>query len=256
MVSNKDSIDNHTSDRIELLKKYLQFRRDTGEEGFWIDGDYPARKSPPRFNIKKGQKDAGGQRELEEIEKAVLICKKCPLGLYRLNPCFGKGDPEADLMLVGEGPGYEEDHQGIVFVGRAGKLLDRILNNVVDLNPSRVYITNIVKCHPMKDCHHTEKRGNDRPPNELESQTCISLYLNKQINLIRPKIITTLGSPATKTLLNTDKGITSLRGKVFDMKYGEIKIKFIPTYHPAYILRNPSMKNEVFEDFKLIRAML
>ena len=188
---------------------------------------------------------------LDKLKKEVLKCKKCPLGGTRLNPVFGEGNPKAKLMFVGEGPGYEEDHQGRPFVGRAGELLTKIIESI-NLKREDVYITNIVKCHPMIDPSNPEKRGNDRAPNNEEITKCIN-YLKQQIEIIKPKIICALGSVAAKTLLRSDKGIKELRGKKY--KYNDETI-IIPTYHPAALLRNPSLKKETWQDIKLIRELL
>lgn len=225
---------------VDILKKYFQFRQDAGEDGFWIDSV-----------VKSGNKS----EKLEKIKKEVLKCRKCPLGKYRLNPCFGKGNPESHIMFIGEGPGYEEDHSGIVFIGKAGKLLDRIIDEAFDLKSSMVYITNIVKCHPMKEPANPHKRANDRPPEPHEIEKCMP-YLIEQISLIKPEVIVTLGSPAAKTILKTDRGITGLRGKVFNIVFGKLEVKVVPTYHPAYLLRYPSKKEELFEDTKVVRSLL
>ncbi|MFW6129541.1 MAG: uracil-DNA glycosylase [Atribacterota bacterium] len=202
------------------------------------------------------QKKENKQKLIEELKTKVQECKECPLGEYRLNPCFGNGSYHAELMFVGEGPGYDEDHQGEVFVGRAGKLLDRILDKVLGLKRKNVFITNIVKCHPMKDPLHPNKRGNDRPPSEEEANICSGLYLINQIKLIKPRIIVTLGSTATKVMLDTQKGITRSRNKVYNKTYDDFEVKLVCTYHPAYLLRFPAKKKEEFEDFKLIRSLL
>lgn len=235
---------------LKMLKKYFQLRKDAGEDGFWADKRNTKAQAP-----KTVSKSNCKSEKLDKIKKDVLKCNKCPLGACRLNPCFGKGNPDSRLMFVGEGPGYEEDHTGIVFVGRAGKLLDRIIKEAFNLKSHMVYIANIVKCHPMRDPANPQKRGNDRPPAPQEIKQCIP-YLVEQVNLIRPEVIITLGSPATKTILNTDRGITGLRGKVFDVRWGEIDVKVVPTYHPAYLLRKPSEKEAFFEDMKIIRSLL
>jgi len=226
-------------DKKKLLQEYLNTRKDAGESGFWIEKNVVCKSD-----------------ELESLKQKALSCAACPLGQYRLNACFGNGNPEADLMFIGEGPGFEEDHRGVVFVGRAGKLLDKIIESTLGLKRKEVYITNIVKCHPMKDPKNPEKRGNDRPPSEEEANTCIELYLKKQISIIRPKIIAALGSPSAKMLLKTETGITGIRGQEFERNFADFKARIIPTYHPAYLLRNPPKKKEVFEDMKLIRSML
>ncbi|MGM0440802.1 MAG: uracil-DNA glycosylase [Elusimicrobiota bacterium] len=226
-----------------LIKEYLKKRKETGETGFWIDPGKNKVSSPSRLEI------------LEDMKEEVKKCKKCPLGTQRLNACFGGGSPSADLMFVGEGPGFNEDHQGKVFVGRAGKLLTKIINNVFKLKREEVYITNIVKCHPMKDPDNPEKHRNDRPPTTEEVKSCIP-YLVKQIELIKPKVLVPLGSPASKTILDTSTGITKLRGQVYDIDLEGVPVKVVPTYHPAYLLRSPSKKKETFEDTKIIRQLI
>ncbi len=237
---------------IDKLNKYFQQKKDTGENGLWINpSGYSKEDKCSEDKCSCNNKI----KELEKIKSEILKCRKCELGKYRLNPCFGNGDPDADIMFIGEGPGFDEDHSGIVFIGRAGKLLDRIIYEAFNLERSQVYIANIVKCHPMKRPEEPEQRGNDRPPTPGETETCLS-YLTRQINIIKPKIIVTLGSPSTKTILKTDKGITGLRGKIYDVKFGNMDMKVVPTYHPAYLLRSPSKIADVKEDTKLISSLL
>ncbi len=236
-------------DKKQLLKKYLQQRRESGEEGFFCS----CRKNTERKAVVT--ESVSVKALLNKLEKDVLKCKQCSLGSSRLNPCFGEGSPSAEIMFVGEGPGYTEDHMGRVFVGRAGKLLDRIISGALKTDRSRVYIANIVKCHPMKDPSDPEKRGNDRPPSADEVKSCLP-YLQQQVALIKPKVIVPLGSPSAKTILGTDERITDLRGKVYEREFGPVKVKIVPTYHPAYLLRNSSKKAEVYEDTKLILSLL
>jgi DNA polymerase len=158
-------------------------------------------------------------------------------------------------MFIGEGPGYDEDHTGIVFIGRAGKLLDKLLENEAGLKRSGVYIANIVKCHPMKDPSRPHMKGNDRPPQPEETASCMD-YLIKQIKIIKPNLIVTLGSPSSKTMLETESGITGIRGNVYEREIGGLRLKLMPTYHPAYILRNPAKNGEIVEDFRKIRKLL
>ena len=187
---------------------------------------------------------------LAAISAEVHACRKCPLGSTRLKPAFGVGNPHATVMFVGEGPGFEEDHRGEPFVGKAGQLLDKIIASI-GLSRETVYIANIVKCHPMVDPSDPEKRGNDRPPDEAEMAACRS-YLDRQIAAIRPKFIVTLGNVSTKNLLGTTKGIKTLRGKWQDLN----GIRLLPTYHPAALLRDPNLKKEVWEDMKSLKAEL
>jgi len=159
------------------------------------------------------------------------------------------------VIFVGEGPGYEEDHRGEPFVGKAGQLLDKILE-AIGLSRKTVYIANIVKCHPMKDPSDPEKRGNDRPPAPEEMQACCG-FLDEQLRLIRPSFIVTLGASAAKKMLGTEEGITRIRGR-----WGEYRvpdgpvIPLLPTFHPAALLRNPALKRDVWTDMKELRKAL
>jgi DNA polymerase len=188
--------------------------------------------------------------QLEEFREKICTCRKCPLGNTRLNFVFGVGNPDAQLMFIGEGPGFDEDHKGEPFVGKAGQLLNRIIE-AIGMKREEVYIGNIVKCHPMKDPSDNEKRGNDRPPTPVEMEACIA-YLERQIEIIQPKIICLLGSTAAKGILKTETGISKLRGKFTEYK----GIRTMPTYHPAALLRDPSLKKDVWEDMKKLKAAL
>lgn len=194
---------------------------------------------------------------LKKLEEEVKKCRKCPLGYSRINAVFGVGNPDARVMFVGEGPGYEEDHRGEPFVGRAGQLLDKILASI-NLSREIVYIANIVKCHPMINSETPEARGNDRPPTPEEISACRG-YLEEQIKIIKPEIIVTLGNTATRFMLQQKLGVSKLRGRVYDMPKTltlDLDIKIIPTYHPAALLRNPSLKRETWEDVKMLRRLL
>jgi DNA polymerase len=185
---------------------------------------------------------------MKTLKKIIATCHKCPLGFTRLTPVFGEGNPNAKLMFVGEAPGFQEDHQGIPFCGRSGKLLTKIINES-GLLRTDVFISNIVKCHPMKDPSNPQKHSNDRPPTSKELSTC-KQYLDMQIDLIKPKVIVTLGASSSKTLLATKESIGNLRGNLYTYK----AIKLIPTYHPAALLRNMNLKKFVDEDMKKIIA--
>lgn len=177
---------------------------------------------------------------LKEIREELGNCQRCKLHRLRRNIVFGEGNEEAKLMLIGEGPGYDEDVQGRPFVGKAGQLLTRILQSV-QVDRKEVYITNIIKCRPP---------GNRNPePDEIKS--CYP-FLLKQIQAIRPKVICALGTFAAQTLLQKEAKITFLRGKSFDFQ----GIKIFPTYHPAFLLRNPEKKKEVWEDIQKIMHAL
>ena len=183
----------------------------------------------------------GDEREsLEDIRRDLGDCRRCNLAGGRTNIVFGVGNPKARLVFVGEGPGYEEDRQGEPFVGAAGKLLTKIIQ-AIKLTREQVYICNIIKCRPP---------GNRNPmPEEIEA---CSPFLERQLTAIRPDFICALGMFAAQTLLNTDVAISELRGQ-FDDYMG---IKVMPTYHPAYLLRNPGRKREVWDDMqKLMKEM-
>jgi uracil-DNA glycosylase len=173
---------------------------------------------------------------LEEIRKELGDCKRCKLHRTRHTLVFGEGNKKAKLMIIGEGPGYEEDVQGKPFVGKAGQLLTKILQSI-HLQREEVYITNIIKCRPPQN----------RNPEPDEIQSCYP-FLIKQIHAIQPQIICALGAFSAQTLLKTDAKITTLRGRFHEFA----GIKVFPTYHPAYLLRNPERKREVWEDMKQI----
>jgi DNA polymerase len=178
---------------------------------------------------------------LAAVRDDIGDCTRCKLHtLGRQQIVFGVGNPAADLMFVGEAPGADEDVQGIPFVGRAGQLLTKIIE-AIDLKRDEVYIANVIKCRPP---------GNRNPePDEIEQ---CEPFLFKQIDSIKPKVIVTLGKFAAQTLLRTEAPISRIRGQVFDYRGA----KLIPTFHPAYLLRNPSSKREVWEDMKLVRSLL
>jgi uracil-DNA glycosylase family 4 len=167
-------------------------------------------------------------------------CTRCKLHKGRTQIVFGVGNPEADLMFVGEAPGRDEDLQGFPFVGRAGQLLTKIIEAIA-LKREDVYIANVIKCRPPEN----------RNPEPDEVETC-EPFLFRQIDIIKPKVIVALGKFGAQTLLRTLDPISRLRGRVFDYRGA----KLIPTFHPAYLLRNPSSKREVWEDMKLVRSLL
>jgi DNA polymerase len=168
-------------------------------------------------------------------------CERCKLHtLGRKQVVFGVGNPNADLMFVGEAPGADEDEQGEPFVGRAGQLLTKIIESI-GLGRDQVYIANVIKCRPP---------GNRNPePDEVEK---CEPFLFRQIDVVQPKVIIALGKFAAQSLLKTAEPITRMRGRVFNYRGASL----IPTFHPAYLLRNPSAKREVWEDMKKARAIL
>jgi DNA polymerase len=176
-------------------------------------------------------------QSLEELRAAIGDCQRCKLCSGRTNLVFGVGNPHAALMFVGEGPGRDEDLQGEPFVGRAGQLLTDIITKGMGLKREDVYIANVVKCRPPEN----------RNPEPDEVAAC-EPFLKKQIDLIRPKIIVGLGKFAVQTLLQSKMPITKLRGN-WHSYHG---IKLMPTFHPAYLLRNPADKKLVWEDIKKV----
>jgi DNA polymerase len=201
-------------------------------------------------------KRPSAESELSRISKEVAACRACPLGAQRIQAVPGVGSPEAKVMFVGEGPGFDEDHKGEPFVGRSGQLLDKIME-AIGLSRKTVYIANIVKCHPMSDPSDPEKRGNDRPPTPAEMDACRH-WLEEQIRAIRPKVIVTLGASPAKALLRDMTPITKIRGqwREFDPGGGLPPVKLLPTFHPAALLRNPDLKRDVWTDMKALREEL
>lgn len=173
---------------------------------------------------------------LEEIKEVVKKCEKCGLYKGRTNTVFGVGNENADIMFIGEGPGADEDREGVPFVGKAGKLMDQAFIGL-GINREDVYIANIVKCRPPQN----------RNPEKEEADACLD-YLRNQVMLIKPKIIVLLGSVALKNILGEDYGITSSRGKWIEKK----GIKYMPTFHPAALLRDESKKIDFWNDLKLV----
>lgn len=197
------------------------------------------------------------ETKLAKLREEVINCKKCELGYSRIKAVFGAGNPNAKVMFVGEGPGWEEDHRGEPFVGKAGQLLDKILASI-NLDRTKVYIANVVKCHPMINPQTPDARGNDRPPTAKEISAC-RFYLEEQIRIIKPLCIVTLGNTATKFILNSNDGVSKLRGKIYEIGksfFFDFDIKVIPTYHPAALLRNPFLKKETWQDMKMLRDFL
>jgi DNA polymerase len=176
-------------------------------------------------------------RSLEELRTAIGDCRRCKLWPGRTHLVFGVGNPQAKLMFVGEGPGRDEDLQGEPFVGRAGQLLTDIIIKGMGLQREDVYIANVIKCRPPEN----------RNPEPDEVESC-EPFLRKQIELIKPQVIVALGKFAVQTLLRSKVPITRLRGVWHDY-HG---IKLMPTFHPAYLLRNPGDKKLVWEDIKKV----
>ena len=177
---------------------------------------------------------------LADLEKIALACEKCRLAKTRTQVVYGVGNPNADLMFIGEAPGRDEDIQGQPFVGRAGQLLTDIIK-AMKLTRDDVYIANVIKCRPPEN----------RNPEPDELEACRP-WIRRQIEIIQPKVIVTLGRFALQSLTEKSYGITAVRGQWLD--YNGIKV--MPTYHPAYLLRNPAAKKDVWSDMKKVMAEL
>jgi uracil-DNA glycosylase family 4 len=182
--------------------------------------------------------------ELDGLREAASTCTRCRLHQGRTQVVFGVGNPDADLMFVGEAPGFHEDQQGVPFVGQAGKLLDRLLEGI-GLRRSDVYIANTLKCRPP---------GN-RDPMPDEKHEC-EPWLFRQIELIRPKVIATLGNHATKQLIGKETGITRVHGQAQQVTYGTTHVSIYPLFHPAAALYTPAMLKVLEEDFARLPGLL
>lgn len=183
----------------------------------------------------------GQATSLEALLAHIGDCQRCPLCSGRTNLVFGVGDPHADLMFVGEGPGRDEDLRGEPFVGRAGQLLTEIIEKGMKLRRQDVYIANVVKCRPP----------NNRNPEPGEIKQCMP-FLARQVELVQPRVIVALGTFAAQTLLDVGTPISRMRGDWHAYR----GVKVMPTFHPAYLLRNPSDKKLVWADIKLVMAEL
>ena len=199
----------------------------------------------PGWQQRGGQDVDRGSLDPSEALAAVRTelgdCTRCKLhGLGRRQIVFGVGNPEAELMFVGEAPGRDEDLQGIPFVGRAGQLLTKIIESI-GLTREQVYIANVIKCRPPEN----------RNPEPDEVERC-EPFLFGQVDAIRPKVIVALGTFAARTLLRSDAPISRLRGRVYEYRGARL----IPTFHPAFLLRSPDRKRDVWEDMKRVRSLL
>lgn len=220
--------------RKDQFASHLEFFAELGIDGI---------NSDPEWRVRPA--DLGGQRmagrTLEQIRTELGECTRCKLHRERTNLVFGTGNSDANLMFVGEAPGRDEDRQGIPFVGRAGQLLTNIIEAIGQQRDS-VYIANVIKCRPPKN----------RNPEPEEVDTC-EPFLFSQIDSVKPRVIVALGSFAFRTLLSDNKTpISKARGRVYDFRGA----KLLPTFHPAYLLRNPSAKRDVWTDMKLVRSLL
>ncbi|MEZ5293935.1 MAG: uracil-DNA glycosylase [Vicinamibacterales bacterium] len=240
----------------DALHAHLEFLRDLGVEGVSRAPEWRTRQGAgPADDATRGPAVPGGVEDAPsagpgrpaaealadlkaEIGPACTRCKLHTLG--RRQVVFGVGSPQARLMFVGEAPGEDEDRQGEPFVGRAGQLLTKIIE-AIGLTREQVYIANVIKCRPP---------GNRNP--EIDEVDTCEPYLFRQIEAIQPRIVVALGKFAAQSLLRSTEPITRLRGRVFDFRGASL----IPTFHPAYLLRNPPAKREVWEDMKKVRDLL
>jgi len=224
VVQQQKMIFNQMSHSPKQLFKYLNQTKELYGKIIYLD-------EPPIENLEKDHHD------LESFNQRICKCKKCSLGETRTNFVYGVGNPQADIVFVGEAPGEQEDLQGEPFVGRAGKLLDKILA-AIDLSRDDVYICNVLKCRPP----------DNRDPLPTEVDQC-EPYLKAQLTIINPILIVALGRVAACTILKTKESLKNLRNRTF--KYEGIDL--IATYHPAALLRNPNLKQSAWIDFQLIR---
>ena len=213
---------------ISSIKAYIELDRASGIDEFFTD---------TRHTAQDAARGAGG---LESLRQEVSLCKRCSLHKTRRNVVFGSGSPDAELMFIGEAPGEDEDARGLPFVGRAGQLLTKIIE-AMGLKREDVYIANILKCRPPSN----------RMPLPSEIAECED-NVKRQVEFIKPKVICTLGKFASQTLLRTQTTISALRGHFHE--YNGTKV--MPTFHPAYLLRNPNDKKLVWQDMKKVMKEL
>jgi uracil-DNA glycosylase family 4 len=216
-----------------------------------VTGSPPIQPAGPAAVLPAAEAAATSAREaarraasLEELRAILEGFDGCALKLSATQLVFADGNPQARVMFVGEAPGAEEDRQGKPFVGKSGKLLDRMMA-AVGLDRTQVYIANIVPWRPP---------GN-RTPTPVETQTCLP-FLLRQIELVGPDVLVTMGNPSTQTLLQTSDGITRTRGRWFPFKAGEREIRVMPTFHPAFLLRSPLQKRLAWRDFLAVKKAL
>jgi len=224
--------------RAELLSAVKALKTHITDQNMYAAGLYWKKGARVKKNSEADVRNK--EADLNRVWKDMADCRLCRLGETRHNLVFGDGDPHARVVFVGEAPGADEDQQGLPFVGRAGQLLTKIIE-AMGMSRKNVYICNILKCRPPQN----------RNPLPEEISVC-EPFLKRQLEIIKPEIICALGTFAAKTLLKTEVPITVLRGRFHSYE----GIKLMPTYHPAYLLRNPSAKKLVWEDVQLIMKEL
>lgn len=232
---------------ISALRGYLDELRETGVDGLPYDDDrkdpvvpFVVAEEPASMTTDVTVGEISGCDSLENIRRELGDCRRCSLGEKRTNLVFGVGNANADIAFVGEAPGRDEDLRGEPFVGEAGQLLTKIVL-AMGLAREDVYICNVLKCRPP----------NNRNPQPDEIESC-EPFLLRQLQAISPKVIVALGTFAAQTLLRTREPISRLRGRFHDYH----RIPLMPTFHPAYLLRNPAMKREVWDDMKTVLKKL
>jgi DNA polymerase len=239
--------------RRDQLAEHVRFFGELGVEGVSRDPAWRERagepgrlaaSGPSKTEVSEGPAPEAippAAEGLDEIQADLGECTRCKLHKAgRHTIVFGVGNPHADLMFVGEAPGRDEDRQGVPFVGRAGQKLTQIIE-AIGLTREQVYIANVIKCRPP----------DNRNPEPDEVETC-EPFLFRQIDSIAPKVVVALGTFAARSLLKTTDPISRLRGRVYDYRGAQL----IPTFHPAYLLRNPSCRRDVWDDMKKARALL
>ncbi len=229
---------NELTEVIRNLHSYIRLLSDFGVRSVRAFDD--SCKDEESLGDSARELSSDPEMELQALRSRIGQCSRCPLSTGRKSIVFGEGNAGASLVLVGEGPGKEEDLTAKPFVGEAGRLLDKILK-AMGLDRGQVYICNVVKCRPPKN----------RVPTEEEMSVC-GRFLDEQLSIIRPRHILALGSTATRYLLKTDKSIGKLRGRFF--VHESTGARVMPTYHPAYLLRNESAKRPVWADVQQVMA--
>jgi DNA polymerase len=246
------------AEAARALREGLEADLEAGVSWIPWEGPSPAERLAPRAAVPRSRpagtttpaspaapsaplSRAGRERALAAVAAEVAACTRCRLCEKRTNTVPGEGDPQAEVMFVGEGPGEQEDLSGRPFVGRAGQLLRRLILEELGKDPSEVFIANIVKCRPPAN----------RAPMADESAACLP-YLRRQVAAVRPRIIVTLGNPSTQALLQTTEGISRLRGR----PVARGGFTFFPTFHPSYLLRNPPAEPDGRSDFRAVRRLL